>query len=339
MDITRFIREHKSQWTELEELLLQLNRRKRGLSASHVNRFTKLYQAVSVHLATLQTHSPAGETTVYLNHLVSQAHNALYRESNRSGTQLKQFFLQYFPSLIQARAAFILFALVLFLLGGLLGFLSVWHDPLNLSLIMPGAIADNIDPSKTANPRGDLHSPLVSTAIMTNNIRVAVLAFISGVTLGIGTVYLMISNGLLVGALAAVFMHAGKSYVFWAYILPHGIIELTAIFIAGGAGLYMGYRFFVPGPYPRKLLFLESAKESAQLLIGTIPLFVIAGIIEGYITPSTLSLEMKYLIAGVTLLLLAVYYAYGIRHRANIRANTFAGPPISDRELSNPNTH
>ncbi|MBP1966895.1 stage II sporulation protein M [Paenibacillus aceris] len=317
MDISRFIREHKSQWTELEQLLIQLSKRKRGLHASHINRFTELYKTVSAHLATMQTHSPADETTVYLNHLVSQAHNAMYRESHSSSTQMKEFFLHYFPSLIRARSLFVALAFLLFVLGGLLGFLSVWKDPLNLSLIMPGAMADSIDPSKTADPRGDLHSPLVSTAIMTNNIRVAVLAFISGVTLGIGTVYLMISNGLLVGALAAVFMQSGKGYVFWAYILPHGIIELTAIFIAGGAGLYMGYRFFVPGPYPRKLRFLESAKESAQLLIGTIPLFIIAGIIEGYITPSTLSLEMKYIIAGITLLLLALYYIYGIRKKAN----------------------
>lgn len=319
MDISRFIREHKSQWTELEQLLLQLSKRKRSLQASHVNKFTELYKTASAHLATLQTHSPADETTVYLNHLVAQAHNTMYKDSQTSSTQMKEFFLHYFPSLIQARSLFVGFAFILFVLGGLLGFLSVWHDPLNLALIMPGGMAENIDPSKTADPRGDLHSPLISTAIMTNNIRVAVLAFISGITLGIGTIYLMISNGLLVGALAAVYMQSGKSYVFWAYILPHGIIELTAIFIAGGAGLYMGYRFFVPGPYPRKLLFLESAKESAQLLIGTIPLFIIAGLIEGYITPSTLPLEMKYMIAGVTLLLLALYFVYGIRKRVNSR--------------------
>ncbi|KRF19475.1 stage II sporulation protein M [Paenibacillus sp. Soil787] len=316
MNISRFIREHKSQWTELEQLLIQLNKRKSSLQASHVNRFTELYKVASAHLATLQTHMPADETTLYLNHLVSQAHNAMYKENNKSSKQMKEFFLHYFPSLIRARSVFVGFALFLFLLGGLLGFLSVWNDPLNLSMIMPGAMADSFDPSKTAGPRGDLHSPLVSTAIMTNNIRVAVLAFISGVTLGIGTIYLMISNGLIVGALAAVFMKSGKSYVFWAYILPHGIIELTAIFIAGGAGLYMGYRFFVPGPYPHKLRFLESAKESALLLIGTIPLFIIAGIIEGYITPSTMSLEIKYLIAGVTLLLLALYYGYGISKRS-----------------------
>ncbi|MNH99759.1 hypothetical protein D3C73_525380 [compost metagenome] len=312
MELNRFIQEHKADWTELEQLLNQMNKNKSKLQAEHIDRFTELYKAVSAQLAMLQTHLNGSETAIYLNQLVARAHNTMYQENNRSGQQLRTFFLNYFPSLIGARSVFITLAMLLFILGGLFGFLAVWKDPLNLTLIVPGNIAEGIDPSKTELPRENLQSPLISTTIMTNNIRVAILAFISGVTLGIGTIYLMVMNGVLVGALAAVFMQSGKSYVFWAYILPHGVIELTAIFIAGGAGLYMGYRFFVPGPYSRKRMFLESAKESAQLMLGTIPLFIIAGIIEGYITPSTLSLEMKYVVAIATLLLLILYYSYGV---------------------------
>jgi uncharacterized membrane protein SpoIIM required for sporulation len=311
MDISRFIKEHKSQWTELEQLLAQMGNRKSRLHAEHLDRFTELYKTVSSHLATLQTYRPTDEMTFYLNQLVAKAHNVMYQENNRSSHQLRAFFLNYFPALIRKRKLFVAFALALFLIGGGSGYAAVWNNPLNLYQIVPPSLAAGIDPAKTDQPRGELHSPLVSTTIMTNNIRVAVLAFVSGITLGLGTVYLLVTNGLLIGALAAVFMQSGKSYIFWAYILPHGVIELTAIFIAGGAGLYMGYRIFVPGPYSRKHRFLESAKESAQLLLGTIPLFVIAGIIEGYITPSTMPLEAKYIVAGATLLLLAVYYVYG----------------------------
>jgi uncharacterized membrane protein SpoIIM required for sporulation len=157
---------------------------------------------------------------------------------------------------------------------------------------------------------------------MSNNIKVAVLAFVGGITFGVATVYFMIFNGLLLGALAAVYWQAGKSYEFWAYILPHGVIELTAIFIAGGAGLYMGYRMFVPGQYPWGLQLIRTAKESVQLLMGTIPLFVIAGIIEGFITPSSLSLTTKYAVAIGTLALLTGYYIYGRlrqqRHKASL---------------------
>jgi uncharacterized membrane protein SpoIIM required for sporulation len=313
MEISRFIAMHKSEWTELEQLTQQLGRGKSRLQANHLDRFTELYKAVSAHLATLQTYRPADDTTLYLNQLVAKAHNMMYKENNKSSQQLRVFFLRHFPAMLRKRKLFFVFALLLFIIGGLAGFLAVWKDPLNVYQIIPANIAGGIDPSQTDQPRGDLHSPIVSTTIMTNNIRVAVLAFISGITLGIGTVYLLVTNGLLIGALAAVFMHSGKSYVFWAYILPHGIIELTAIFIAGGAGLYMGYRIFVPGPFSRKYLFLESVKESAQLLLGTLPLFVIAGIIEGYITPSTLNLEFKYMISGATLVLLTVYYVLGSR--------------------------
>ena len=137
------------------------------------------------------------------------------------------------------------------------------------------------------------------------------LAFAGGITFGLLTVYLLIYNGIIVGAIAALFWHYGKSYEFWAYIVPHGMIELTAIFIAGGAGLLMGYKLFVPGRYSRGYQLKQQAKRSVLLLLGTIPLFVIAGIIEGFITPSTLSLEAKYLIAGLTVIGLILYILVG----------------------------
>ncbi|SEP00591.1 stage II sporulation protein M [Paenibacillus sp. OV219] len=313
MDMSTFTKQHKSQWSELEQLLARFSRKKSTLSIAEVDRLTVLYKTASSHLATFRTYLPQNETTQYLNHLVSRAHHMIYLDSNKSSAQLRYFFGQHFIGLIRSRLGFVAVAFGLFIIGALSGFISVWNDPLNAHALLPSAVAQSIDPSQTELPRGDLHSPIVSTEIMTNNIRVAALAFVSGITLGIGTVYLMLSNGLLLGALAAVFVQSDKGYVFWAYILPHGIIELTAIFIAGGAGFYMAYRMIVPTAFSRKYEFLLAAKESAQLLLGTVPLFVIAGIIEGYITPSTMPLEAKYGIAGATLLLLAAYYLYGLR--------------------------
>ncbi|MFC0211265.1 stage II sporulation protein M [Paenibacillus chartarius] len=311
MDMARFIKTNKPIWTELEELLSRFAKRRSSLQAADIDRLAALYRAASAHLSAIRSARNPGETAVYLNHLVSRAHHLMYQENNKSSMQLREFFGRIFPDMLRRRQLFVGLAMLLMLIGGVSGFLAVLANPLNAHIVLPGDIAAAVDPSKTDLPRDNWNSPLVSTAIMTNNIRVAMLAFISGATLGIGTVYLMIYNGLLVGALAAVFWHSGRSYVFWAYILPHGIIELTAIFIAGGAGLYMGYRFFVPGPYPRKAQFLRSAKESVMLLIGTIPLFVIAGVIEGYITPSTLPLGAKYAFAGATLVLVVLYFYYG----------------------------
>lgn len=312
MDIQLFIREHKPVWSELEELLTRFESGKRALEAGHIDRLTRLYKTASAHLAYAQTYYPGDEVASFLNQLVSRSHHILHAEQWKTSHRLGDFFKRQFVGFLVERRGFILLALLLFAVGGISGFLAVLADPLNLSAVTSPEIAAQIDPYRVGENHGELQNAIFSSAIMTNNIRVAILAFVSGVTFGLMTVYVMFYNGLLIGALAAVFWNAGMSYVFWAYILPHGIIELAAIFIAGGAGLHMGYRMINPGSYTWKYRFLRSVRESSLLLIGTIPLFVIAGIIEGYVTPSSLPLGAKYGFAAITLLALGLYIAYGI---------------------------
>jgi uncharacterized membrane protein SpoIIM required for sporulation len=311
LNIQYFMKQHRSTWNQLEQILPLFAKSPQKIKAQQIDQLTQLYKKASNHLAHMRTYHPQDEITFYLNQLVSQAHHAVFQEQYKSKHQLGYFFKIYFPLLILNRQRFILLAFALFMIGALSGFISIWTDPSNLYTVIPKSIAGQIDPNHIGSGLAELPHASVSAAIMSNNIRVAVFAFVGGITFGIATVYFMIYNGLLVGALAAVYWQAGKSYVFWAYILPHGIIELTAIFIAGGAGLYMGYKMFVPGQHPWRLQLIRTAKESVQLLMGTIPLFVIAGIIEGFITPSELSLGTKYAFAGGTLLLLAVYYMLG----------------------------
>ncbi|WP_199617107.1 stage II sporulation protein M [Paenibacillus alkalitolerans] len=312
MELTSFIKRHKPLWSELERLTDALSRRDPRPSAETVERFTALHKQASAHLSYMNSNYPGHDVTFHLNKLVSRSHNVLYRDSWSSTETFIRFFQTGFVSLLRERSRFIVIAGLLMLAGFVSGFAVVMNDPQHLTAIVPAEFAD-IDPSKITEDRGDLHSSVDSAAIMTNNIRVAVLCFVSGITLGIGTVYLLAYNGVLIGALAAVFYRAGESYAFWAYILPHGVIELAAIFIAGGAGLYMGYVMMVPGPFSRKYRFFVSVRESVLLLLGTVPLFVIAGTIEGYITPTTISLEAKYGVAALTLALLALYCLYGIQ--------------------------
>lgn len=316
MDITPFWHKHKAAWSELEQLLERFQRQPRQIGLADIDRLTLLYKKASAHLAYVRSFHPADEVTLYLNQLVSRAHNLTYKEDGGSWQQLTRFFGTYLIQLIHNRLGFIGMAALLFLLGGGSGFAAVMVDPLNLYYVLPQGMAEQIDPASLGRGHESINSPVLSTMIMTNNMKVAILAFVSGITLGLFPIYLLTFNGLLVGALAAVYLQAGSSYAFWAYILPHGIIELTAIFIAGGAGLHMGYRLLVPGRFARKHQFLEAAKESAQLLLATLPLFVIAGVIEGYITPSGLSLEMKYAVAIGTLFILAAWYAFGRKRRA-----------------------
>lgn len=317
MEITSFWHKHKASWAELEQLVERFTRQERQITAADIDRLTHLYKKASAHLALVRSYHPADEITLYLNELVSRAHNLTYKQQSGSWQQLRHFFGVHLIGLIHKRIGFIGMAALLFIIGGVSGFAAVLVDPLNLYYVLPQGMAEQIDPTRLGEGHDAINSPVISTMIMTNNMKVAILAFVSGITFGLVPIYVLLFNGLLVGALAAVYYQADSSYAFWAYILPHGVIELTAIFIAGGAGLHMGYRLLVPGRYARKYQFLEAAKESAQLLLATLPLLFVAGIIEGYITPSSLSLEAKYLVAAATLLLLCLWYYFGRRRQAH----------------------
>lgn len=309
MNYKSFIKQHRHEWKQLEELLATIQ--KKNHSPESIEAFQRLYQKTAQHLSYSQTYFPADEVTLYLNDLVSKAHNTLYQDRVSNIKQLKQFFGSTFIGIFVEQWKFVVVAMLLFLLGGTAAFLAVSQDAMNVYSVLPESMAQGFDTDHLGDQEGAVDSSMMSVQIMTNNMRVAFLAFAGGVTFGILTVYVLIYNGIIVGGIAALFMQAGKSYEFWAYIVPHGIIELTAIFIAGGAGLLTGYKLFVPGNRSRVVQLKEQAYRSVILLIGTLPMFIIAGLIEGFITPAAISLEAKYTVAFVTLIGLVVYIGLG----------------------------
>ncbi|WP_223699958.1 stage II sporulation protein M [Sutcliffiella deserti] len=310
MNVKQFVKLHRNEWKELEETVSLLHKKNR-LTGLQISRFHRLYRKAAQHLSYSQTYFPKEEITSYLNGLVSKSHNLLYKDQMSSWKQAKNFFGTRFVGLLADQWKTVLIAMMLFILGGLGSFAAVASDELLLYFVLPAEMANNFDPERLGDNDGQVDAPFMSAAIMTNNIQVAFLAFAGGLTFGILTVYVLIYNGIIVGAIAALFWHYGKTYEFWAYIVPHGMIELTAIFIAGGAGLLMGYKLFVPGPYSRGYQLKEQGKRSVQLLLGTIPLFIIAGVIEGFITPAAISLEAKYAVAILTVFGLIFYIVIG----------------------------
>ncbi|WP_160722814.1 stage II sporulation protein M [Bacillus sp. USDA818B3_A] len=311
MNIKQFVKMHREDWQQLEQLVTSLSKRKRAYTGETISQFHRLYQKAAQNLSYSQTYYPNEEVTPYLNGLVSKAHNLLYKDQVSSFKQIRTFFSTQFIGLLLEQWKFVVAAMVLFLIGAVGSFMSVMNDPLHIYSILPAEISQGVDPGQLGKGRGAVDSSLMSASILTNNIQVAIFAFAGGITFGLITIYLMVYNGIIVGALAALFWHHGKSYDFWAYIVPHGMIELTAIFIAGGAGLLMGYKLFVPGHYSRGWQLKRQAKRSIQLLLGTLPLFVIAGIIEGFITPAKISLEAKYTVAFLTVAGLILYVIIG----------------------------
>lgn len=311
MDVKQFIRQHREDWKQLEQLITALSKGRNSITGENITKYHRLYQKAAQNLSYSQTYFQQDDVTQYLNGLVSKAHNLLYKDQVSSIKQIRYFFSTKFIGLLVEQWKFVVVAMILFAIGGIGSFLAIMSDPLHIYSILPATIAQGVDPERLGSQNGAVDSSLMSASIMTNNIQVAMLAFAGGITFGLLTVYLLIYNGIIIGALAALFWHHDKSYDFWAYIVPHGMIELTAIFIAGGAGLLMGYKLFVPGSYTRGYQLKQQAKRSVQLLLGTIPLFVIAGIIEGFITPADIPLEAKYVVAFLTVIGLILYIVIG----------------------------
>ncbi|WP_370295632.1 stage II sporulation protein M [Rossellomorea marisflavi] len=323
MNVKQFIKQHRDDWKRLEELVTALQKKKNA-SSKVIHQFNKLYQKAAQNLSYSQTYFPNEDVTQYLNGLVSKSHNLLYNDQLSSGKQIRRFFSTTFIGLLFEQWKAVIVAMALFLIGGIGAFIAVVDDPLAAYSILPDNMAQTVDPSTIGQVDGNVDSPTMSGAIMTNNIQVSFLAFAGGITFGLLTTYVMIYNGILVGALAALYTNAGLTYEFWAYIVPHGMIELTAIFIAGGAGLLMGYKLFVPGTLSRGYHLKVQAKRSVQLVLGTIPLFVIAGLIEGFITPSAIPLSLKYGVAIVTVLGLILYVVIGklLLERSRLQEST-----------------
>jgi uncharacterized membrane protein SpoIIM required for sporulation len=149
--------------------------------------------------------------------------------------------------------------------------------------------------------------PVASSGIMTNNLTVAFTAFAMGITAGLGTIYMMATNGVLIGVIGAATWRAGMALQLWSFVAAHGVLELPAIFIAGGAGLEIARGMLFPGMLPRKESLARAGERGVRLLLGTIPMLVIAGVIEGFFLSSNAPVAMKFALAAVLFAALLSY--------------------------------
>ena len=152
-----------------------------------------------------------------------------------------------------------------------------------------------------------------SSTIMTNNIGVSLTACASGMLAGLGPVYLMLFNGLLIGVIGSACYRAGMSAALWSFVTPHGVLELPAIFIAGGAGLLLARGILIPGMLPRRDAIADAGRDAGRLMLGVVPILVIAGIVEGFVSPTPTPAAAKFAIGAAIFVLFALYLSRGWR--------------------------
>lgn len=303
----KFIRQHKNNWKELEDLTSLFAKNRPGkLPPEKVERFLLLFRRVSHHLAFARTHYPESKTVDYLNTLIGSAHNHVYAVKKISPRSVPYLLFNKIPRMLYRYRWYIATSTLCFLLGALVSTVLVTYDPELAGLFLPESYASIGQEGELG--AGEWNYALMSSYIMVNNISVALKAFVFGITLGLGTIYILLLNGSLLGALTTLIYQNGTPLEYWSLILPHGIIELTAIFISGGAGLLVARSILIPGKYSRKDALIKAAKKAVTLLAGVMLMLIIAGLIEGFFTPLDITPGFKLGFACLTGVLLVVYF-------------------------------
>lgn len=299
----RFINERKTVWQRLEELLESLDRMTlRRLHREEVRELGRIYRRTASDLAIARAESRDPRLINYLNNLVIRAHGRIYRANAQGGQRLRDFFVRDFPQSFRRTWRYTAVAFGVFLLFTAVAFFGTRHDPdfsefAGVSPFFREAVINNRvhwwERLNEANQIG-------SSQILTNNIQVTFYAFALGAIFGLGTLYVLAFNGASFGAIVALTYRAGFGNDLLSFVVGHGVIELSCIFIAGGAGFLIGTALLMPGDLSRGDALKSRGMEAVRLIIGCIPLLVVAGIIEGFISPQPISPFIKIGIGAIT---------------------------------------
>jgi uncharacterized membrane protein SpoIIM required for sporulation len=318
----RFVRERKTAWQRLEDLLGRLDRSSlRRLHREEVRELGRIYRRTASDLAIARAESRDPRLVNYLNSLVIRAHGRIYRANAQGGRRLREFFTEGFPRTFRRTWPYTAIAFVTFLAFALVAFFSTRHDPefsdfAGIDPVFRYIISRKIHWWERLNE----YSQVGSSGIMVNNIYVMFQAFAFGALLGLGTLYAMAFNGAMVGAVLALTYRAGFGFDLVSFMVGHGVVELSCIFLAGGAGLLIGSAILLPGDLSRADALKTRGLEAVRLIAGCVPLLVVAGIIEGFISPAPINPAIKFSIGISTGLALYAYLLLAGRGKAKTEA-------------------
>jgi uncharacterized membrane protein SpoIIM required for sporulation len=288
VNIDRFIQANQRLWERVADLARRAARSPRRLSTPELEELVAGYERVNTHLSIARTQFGDPALVGRLSRLTAAAGAVVYGSPTRTWRTAGRFVTDTFPAALWHSRRFIVIATVLFCAPA--AALGLWlsGSPAALDIAAPSAareayIEEDFEAYYSSQP-----SAQFASLVWTNNIQVGILAFAGGILLCIPTVLLLLQNGANLGAAAGAFGAAHQLPRFWGLILPHGLLELTAVFIAGGAGLRLGWAFIDPGDRTRGEALTEEGRRAAAVVLGLVLVFMVAGIIEGFVTGSPL---------------------------------------------------
>jgi uncharacterized membrane protein SpoIIM required for sporulation len=324
MRSVEFRREREATWAELEQMIATADKRGlRALPADALARLPHLYRATLSSLSVARSISLDRALVDYLESLVGRAYFVVYGTRQHVRRQLAEFFAWKLPSTIRAAKWHILAAVVISIAGAIAAYSLTSHDA-DYYYSFVGDMAQGRTPASTTGELRDglYHQEGVSSFLATfaaslfsHNSRIAILAFALGFVAGLPTLLLLFYNGLTLGAFVALYTTRGLGWDIWGWLLPHGVTELTAIMLAGAAGLMLAHGLVFSGAQPRLDALRERGKPAAVIVIGAVLMLFVAGIIEGIFRQTVTDIHVRYAVAGGTALFWTWYFGFCGRRR------------------------
>ncbi|WP_234533593.1 stage II sporulation protein M [Streptomyces shenzhenensis] len=313
MDLDVFVSAHRAEWDRLDALL----RRQRRLSGAEADELVALYQRTATHLSLIQSSAPDPQLTGRLSQLVARARSAVTGTRRASWRDVTRFLGQGFPAAVyRSRHWWVPTALISTAMAIALGWWIGTHPDVQSTIAAPSQLRELTRPGGEYETYYSSH-PAASFAaqVWTNNARAAAMCLVLGVFLGLPVLGILFENMLNLGVGFGLMSSAGRLDTFLGLVLPHGLLELTAVFVAAGTGLRLGWTLIDPGPRSRRTALAEEGRAAVGMAVGLALVLFVSGAIEGFVTPSGLPTWARIGI-GVAAELAFLAYVFVIGGRA-----------------------
>jgi uncharacterized membrane protein SpoIIM required for sporulation len=276
-----FIKNNEPYWKQFESFL-------KGDNEIDADSLAELYIHITDDLSYASTFYPDSPVVDYLNGIAIQAHQKIYKNKKEKRARFLDFWKYEVPLAVRRSHRPLFYSLLIFCVAIGIGLFSIQTNPDFVRGILGDAYVNmtenNIEQGDPLAVYKSSSQGSMFIGISTNNVRVSFLVYVMGILGSIPAAYILFSNGVMVGAFVGFFIQKGMSWIALSTIFIHGALELSAIVIAGGAGLVLGNSFLFPGTYSRKDSLLEGARRSLKIIIGLVPVFIVAAILESYVT-------------------------------------------------------
>ncbi|MFT4112178.1 stage II sporulation protein M [Silvibacterium sp.] len=313
-----WIEQRQGSWSRLESLTRQVETSGiRTLPPSELREFGLLYRQVASDLSAVRSDRAAAALEDHLNGLLSRAHNRIYTGRRTGFGSIFRFLAFDYPRIFRRLFPWVAAATLIFLAGVVLGTLLTLARPAFMRTMLGPQMLETIAQHRMWTQSIVSMKPQASSAILTNNISVAFMAFAGGIVGTLGSIWLLFQNGLQFGVISTACSQAHMALDLFSFVAAHGSLELPSIFIAGGAGLRLGAALLFPGMLSRRDALAEGGREAIRLLSGVVPLLVVAGMLEGFLSPSGAPVAVKFTVGAALFSLLCFWLAEGGRTRVH----------------------